>query len=73
MDDSALFSAVLVGGLVGFGLLYLVIKTAVYNALIQFLRAAAREGGARGNFDVPNRLDKVASHIAELARNRDHS
>jgi hypothetical protein len=73
VEPKDLLPIFLLGNLIGFLVLYLVIRAAVYNALVQFLKAAAREGGPRGNHDVPARLDQVAIHLAEAGRSGDRA
>ncbi|MEV4706407.1 hypothetical protein [Actinoplanes sp. NPDC049316] len=56
--------------LVAFGLWvqYAIIKAAVYRALTDFLREAARSTGMREGYDVPRLIDQLAVHLTGLTR-----
>jgi hypothetical protein len=71
MDGDSVVPVLLLGGLIGFVLQYFVIRAAVYNALVMFVKAAASE--STGPSDVPARFDKVAGRIADVARSRTRS
>ncbi|MFI7541392.1 hypothetical protein [Actinoplanes sp. NPDC049599] len=66
MDDLAVPVIVLAAGL-GLWLQYVIIKLAVYQGLLMFLRDAARPLMREGH-DVSQLLDQLASHLAGLTR-----
>ena len=47
---------------------YAVIKAAVYHALVRFLRDASRTTDMREGYDVPRRIDRLATHLVKINR-----
>jgi hypothetical protein len=52
----------------GLGVLYVIIRDAVYQALKQFLREASRLPETREAFEIPRRVDRLAEHLAKIIK-----
>jgi hypothetical protein len=53
---------------IGLGVLYLIIRAAVYQALSRFPRDASRVTDMREGHGVPRRIDRLATHLTEVTR-----
>nr|WP_221382962.1 hypothetical protein [Actinoplanes polyasparticus] len=52
----------------GLGLQYLIIRTAVYHALVRLLRDASRQSDMREGFDIPRQVDQLTTHLAKVVK-----